>query len=258
MKIGCIQMDIAYGKPEINFSRVEQWVSKGAKDGHEVLLLPELWNTGYDLTRLDEIADQEAQKSIEFLKGLAMKWNVHLVAGSVANQTEDGVKNTLLVINKSGELIKRYSKLHLFKLMDEHLHLTAGREDGHFEIEGLPAAGFICYDIRFPEWIRKHVVEGAHVLFVVAEWPLPRIQHWKNLLVARAIENQAFVVACNRVGEDPANTFGGHSLIIDPWGEILSEGGTDEEIVSADVDFSVIEDIRKRIPIFEDRRPDFY
>ncbi|WP_243355696.1 carbon-nitrogen family hydrolase [Bacillus litorisediminis] len=258
MKIGCIQMDIAYGKPEINFSRVEQWVSKGAKDGHEVLLLPELWNTGYDLTRLDEIADQEAQKSIEFLKGLAMKWNVHLVAGSVANQTEDGVKNTLLVINKSGELIKRYSKLHLFKLMDEHLHLTAGREDGHFEIEGLPAAGFICYDIRFPEWIRKHVVEGAHVLFVVAEWPLPRIQHWKNLLVARAIENQAFVVACNRVGEDPANTFGGHSLIIDPWGEILSEGGTDEEIVSADVDFSVIEDIRRRIPIFEDRRPDFY
>ena len=258
MKIGCIQIDIAYGKPEINFSKVEQWVQKGAEDGNDVLLLPELWNTGYDLTRLDEIADQDARKSIAFLKDLAKKWEVQLVAGSVANHTANGIKNTLLVFNRTGELVKTYSKLHLFKLMDEHLHLTAGTEDGHFELEGLPAAGFICYDIRFPEWIRKHVVEGAQVLFVVAEWPLPRIQHWKSLLVARAIENQAFVVACNRVGEDPANTFGGHSLIIDPWGEILSEGGTDEEIVSADVDFSVIEDIRKRIPIFEDRRPDFY
>ncbi|MET3696488.1 predicted amidohydrolase [Bacillus oleivorans] len=258
MKIGCIQMDIAYGKPEINFSKVEQWVRKGAEDGHEVLLLPELWNTGYDLTRLDEIADKEAQKSIEFLKGLAKNSNIHLVAGSVANQTEEGVKNTLLVINKDGELVKLYSKLHLFKLMDEHLHLTAGTEDGHFQLEGLPGAAFICYDIRFPEWIRKHVVEGAQVLFVVAEWPLPRIQHWKNLLIARAIENQAYVIACNRVGADPANTFGGHSLIINPWGEILAEGGTEEEIVSATVDFSAIADIRKRIPIFEDRRPDFY
>ena len=112
--------------------------------------------------------------------------------------------------------------------------------------------------MRFPEWLRKLVVEGAQVLYVVAEWPLPRIEHWKNLLVTRAIENQAFVIACNRVGEDPANTFGGHSLIINPWGEILAEGGTEEGIVSADVDFSTINDIRKRIPIFDDRRPDLY
>lgn len=258
MKIGCIQIDIAFGKPEANFKTVEKWVERGAKEENEILILPELWTTGYDLTRLDKIADENAKESIDFLKGLAKKWKVHLVAGSVANQTDEGVKNTLLVINNTGELVKEYSKLHLFKLMDEHLHLTAGVEDGHFELSGLQSAGFICYDIRFPEWLRKHVIEGAKVLFVVAEWPLPRIGHWKNLLLTRAIENQAFVIACNRVGLDPANTFGGHSLIIDPWGEILAEGGTNEEIVSAEVDYSMLQEIRKRIPIFDDRRPELY
>ena len=137
-------MDIAFGNPEENFSEVEKWVQKGAESGHDLLVFPELWTTGYDLTRLDEIADKEAKTSIDFLKKLAAKWKVHLVAGSVANETADGVENTLLVINNQGEHIKSYSKLHLFKLMDEHLHLKAGVEDGHFELEDLPSAGFIC------------------------------------------------------------------------------------------------------------------
>lgn len=93
---------------------------------------------------------------------------------------------------------------------------------------------------------------------VVAEWPKPRVDHWRSLLISRAIENQCFVMACNRSGSDPNNTFGGHSLIIDPWGTVVAEGGLDEEIVYGEVDFSEVEAIRRQIPIFQDRRPDLY
>jgi predicted amidohydrolase len=119
-------------------------------------------------------------------------------------------------------------------------------------------AGLICYDIRFPEWVRKHVLSGAKILFVSAEWPVQRIDHWKVLLRARAIENQCYVAACNRVGYDPDNTFGGSSLIIDPWGEILAEGSLQEELVTAVVNLDTVDEVRKQIPIFDDRLPDFY
>ncbi len=116
----------------------------------------------------------------------------------------------------------------------------------------------ICYDIRFPEWIRSHTAEGAEAIFVVAEWPLSRLTHWRTLLTARAIENQCYVIACNRAGSDPNNTFAGHSIIIDPWGEIIAEAGEGQEILHGEINLSIVEEVRKGIPIFDDRRPEFY
>ncbi|MBP1948010.1 carbon-nitrogen family hydrolase [Virgibacillus litoralis] len=252
-KIAMIQMDIVYGEPKENFKRVKKEITNAVKTGAEVILLPELWTTGYDLTRLDEIADKDAQESIAFLSELAKEFNVTLIGGSVADQRDDGVRNTLLVIDQKGKLIHKYSKLHLFQLMDEHLYLEAGQDEAEFTLDGEPAAGYICYDIRFPEWMRKSAVNGAKVMYVVAEWPKPRIDHWRTLLQARAIENQCYVVACNRVGADPKNEFGGMSLVVDPWGEIVAEGGSGEEIVTATVDFDLVDEVRGRIPVFRDR-----
>ena len=116
----------------------------------------------------------------------------------------------------------------------------------------------ICYDIRFPEWVRTHTAEGAEALFVVAEWPLARLAHWRALLIARAIENQCYVIACNRSGSDPDNVFAGHSMIIDPWGEVLAEGSETEEILHAEIDLDKVKEVRSMIPIFTDRKPDFY
>ncbi|WP_338753249.1 carbon-nitrogen family hydrolase [Bacillus sp. FJAT-52991] len=258
MKIACLQMDIAFGDPTTNYQRAEQWLQQVADQGCELAILPELWTTGYDLTRLDEIADQEAIQAIAFLSEQAKKHRLHLIAGSVANQTQDGVENTLLVINQQGELVKKYSKLHLFRLMEEEKFLQAGNEDGLFSLEGETMAAFICYDIRFPEWLRKHVLAGAKVLFIPAEWPLARVDHWRTLLIARAIENQAYVIGCNRSGADPKNVFAGHSMIIDPWGEIIAEAGEAEQLLVGEIDLEKVEEIRKRIPVFEDRRPSFY
>jgi omega-amidase len=238
-KIACIQMDIAFGQPDINFQVAEQWMEKAARSEPDIVILPELWTTGYDLTRLNEIADQEAEKTIEFLKTQAQKHQIH-------------------IIDKHGKLIKEYDKLHLFQLMDEHHFLQPGEKDGLFTLDEKICAGFVCYDIRFPEWQRAHTVQGAEVLFVTAEWPKPRLDHWRALLISRAIENQAYVVAVNRTGSDVNNIFAGHSLIIDPWGNIISEAGEGNELLTGNLDFNKVTEARNKIPVFEDRRPDFY
>ncbi|MEH6905546.1 carbon-nitrogen family hydrolase [Neobacillus drentensis] len=258
LKISCIQMDIAFGKPQKNYQTVERLFDKTHTEKPDIIVLPELWTTGYDLTHLNEIADFKAAQTIEFLQNAAQKYQVHLIGGSVANRVENGVRNTLLIINKDGRLVHQYSKLHLFKLMDEHVYLEAGSEKGLFQLDNYQFAGAICYDIRFPEWIRAHTSKGAEALFVVAEWPAQRLSHWRALLIARAIENQCYVIGCNRSGQDPNNHFAGHSLIIDPWGEVIAEAGENEEILSAEIEMDLVKEVRKQIPIFADRKPEFY
>lgn len=251
-------MDIAFGNPQKNYQTVERLFDKTHTEKPDIIVLPELWTTGYDLTHLNEIADFKAAQTIEFLQNAAQKYQVHLIGGSVANRVENGVRNTLLIINKDGQLVHQYSKLHLFKLMDEHVYLEAGSEKGLFQLDNYQFAGAICYDIRFPEWIRAHTSKGAEALFVVAEWPAQRLSHWRALLIARAIENQCYVIGCNRSGQDPNNHFAGHSLIIDPWGEVIAEAGENEEILSAEIEMDLVKEVRKQIPIFADRRPEFY
>ncbi|HBI05283.1 MAG TPA: carbon-nitrogen hydrolase, partial [Paenibacillaceae bacterium] len=114
------------------------------------------------------------------------------------------------------------------------------------------------YDIRFPELARSYALDGAGILVNSAEWPHPRLNHWRTLMQARAIENQMYVVACNRVGISGKTEFCGHSMVIDPWGEILVEGGEEEAILIAEIDLTLIEEVRGKIPVFADRRPDLY
>lgn len=260
LSIALIQFDIVFGNPEANKKKVLEKVeqAKAASVNLDVIVLPELWTTGYDLTRLDTIADDGGHETIDFISDLAIKHHVTFVAGSIAKRSDGKVLNTTLVINSDGAVIAEYEKIHLFGLMNEDKYLAAGSRMGLFNLGDVKSANVICYDIRFPEWVRKHTVNGAEIVFVPAEWPTPRIDHWRALLVSRAIENQSFVVACNRVGQDPNNDFGGHSMVIDPWGTVLAEAGDDEEILYAEIDPSMVKEIREIIRIFDDRRPELY
>ncbi|MFQ3545115.1 carbon-nitrogen family hydrolase [Halobacillus rhizosphaerae] len=256
-KIAIIQMDIAFGKPEINRKIAAERIKEAANQGAELVLLPELWTTGYDLENFTTIAEDFHGPTHTLLSQLAQQYNLTIM-GSSAEKNMEQFYNTLVVYNPQGKRILSYRKAHLFRLMNEEKFLQSGEEKGSFTFKETPVAGVICYDIRFPEWIRTHMIDGSRALFVVAEWPKPRVDHWRSLLISRAIENQCFVVACNRVGSDPNNTFGGHSMVIDPWGNVVAEAQEQEEILTADIDFSAVETIREQIPIFQDRRPDLY
>ncbi|MCJ1907901.1 carbon-nitrogen family hydrolase [Planococcus ruber] len=257
MKLACIQMDIAFGDPEANFQKVEGYLEEAAANGADTVVLPEMWNTGYALTELDVLADG-AKRTERFLTDFAQKHGVNIVGGSVSTQKERGFYNTMYVADKSGKLVAEYDKAHRFGLMDEHIHLEEGEALGLFSLEDTTCGGVICYDIRFPEWIRALALNGAKVIFVPAEWPLARIDHWRILLQARAIENQCFIVAVNRIGKDPKNEFGGSTLIIAPWGEIRLDMAMQEGIGYAEIDLAEVEEVRKRIPVFEDRRVPLY
>jgi predicted amidohydrolase len=260
LRISMVQMDLSFGNPQENRKRVQYWTETAIKQfpHTDVILLPELWNTAYDLTRLSEIADKEGRETQAFISELAKQYQVNIVAGSIAKQTEQGVTNTLYAFDRTGTLAGEYSKVHLIRLMDEDRYLVPGEEIGLFSLDGIPCAALICYDIRFPEWVRKAVLHGAKILFIPAQWPKARLDHWQTLLRARAIENQCFVVACNRVGRDPKNEFPGHSLILDPWGNILSQGSESEQILYAELELDQVTEIRSKIPVFEDRRPHLY
>lgn len=257
MKIGCIQLNVGFGKVDENFERAEKFIREAASRGTEIVVLPEMWNTGYALEKLGEIADSNGQRTKAFLQGLASELGIHIVGGSVATERDGKFYNTMYVYNRDGELVSEYSKVHLFRLMDEEKYLEAGNEMNRFALGEIEAGGVICYDIRFPEWLRAHALAGANVLFVSAQWPTPRIDHWKTLLQARAIENQSFIIAVNRISRKVEN-FNGQSMIIEPWGEVLWTGAEDEELAIVDVDFSKVEEVRSRIPVYDDRRPGLY
>ena len=133
--------------------------------------------------------------------------------------------------------------------------MSAGAKESVFELDGVTAASVICYDIRFPEWVRTQMAQGVKVLFVVAQWPEPRVQQWEILLKARAVENQAV----NRVGAGPEDVFSGHSMVIDPLGNVVLQAKEHEEgIFTADINLEEVDRVRGQIPVFEDRRTDLY
>lgn len=260
LHIALLQMDIALGKPDENYANLERMLDRAMQHTSrpDVILFPEMWNTGYALDRIDELADRAGERTIAFISRYALTHQVNIVAGSIADHRGEHMYNTTYVCNRSGEVIADYSKIHLFRLMNEHQHLTSGTQVGQMELDGIPSAMMICYDIRFPELARKLALGGAQLLFVSAEWPHPRLHHWRTLLMARAIENQMYVIACNRVGTSDGTEFFGHSLIINPWGEILAEGSEQEEIIHKTIDLDLVPQVRNKIPIFEDRRPEMY
>ncbi|MCH4825957.1 MAG: carbon-nitrogen family hydrolase [Planococcus sp. (in: firmicutes)] len=257
MKIACVQMDIVFGEPEKNYQQVLNYLTEAADNGADTIVLPEMWNTGYALTELNTLADN-TNRTVEMLKNFAKEKSVNIVGGSVSTEKNNGFYNTMYVVNKKGELVSEYDKAHRFGLMDEHIHLEEGDTLGTFKLDNVVYGGVICYDIRFPEWIRAQALNDAKLIFVSAEWPEPRIDHWRTLLQARAIENQCFIVGVNRIGSDPNNVFGGSTMVIAPWGEIRLDMKKEEGIGYVEIDLQEVEEVRKRIPVFDDRREKLY
>ena len=259
MRVACLQMDMVLGRPDENFNHAAQLVEKAMEGKPDVLLLPETWNTGFfPKENLPDLCDRDGAKVKEVFGALAKRYSVNIVAGSVSNVRDGKVYNTAMVFDREGKCVASYDKTHLFTPMGEDNYYTPGDHLCRFTLDGISCGLIICYDVRFPELIRSLTVPGLDMLFVVSQWPKVRTFHLRSLTTARAIENQMFVCCCNSCGTADATVYGGNSAIIDPWGETIALAGEKEEILTADCDLQILENIRGSIPVFRDRRPQLY
>ncbi len=253
MKIAALQTDIVWEDPQANFARLRPQLAEAAAVGARLIILPEMYSYGFSMNT-DQIAEPPDGPSVEFLAEQARDLGVW-VCGSVperASVDAERPANTLVLAGPGGER-HRYRKRHPFTFANEHAHYLAGDADLCVELEGLRVATMICYDLRFADdsWA---LAEATDLYVVVANWPAKRREHWRTLLRARAIENQAWVVGLNRVGEGGGISYSGDSMIIDPWGEVVCAASRDPVTLFADVDVERVREARTKFPILQDRR----
>lgn len=259
MKVSCLQMNMKLGLPEENLVHAEQLISEAMTEKPDLLVLPETWNTGFfPKENLAELSCKDGDAVKVHIGGLAKKYSVNIVAGSVSNVRVGKVFNTAMIFDRDGACTAEYDKTHLFTPMGEDEYYTGGDHLCRFSLDGVKCGIIICYDVRFPELVRSLALQGLDMLFVVSQWPKERIFHLRTLTTARAIENQMFVVCCNSCGSADKTVFGGNSAIIDPFGKTLALAGETEEIISATCDMQILSDIRGSIPVFRDRHPELY
>ena len=242
MKISVLQFKSELGKIPKNFSTAEKMIK--ISQNSDVIILPELWSTGYYPTPLENFADVDGERTKNFICDLAKRFNVNIIAGSVIVETSGQFFNRCMVSNRNGEIIGVYDKTHLFSFADEGNVFTAGKNFSVVELDGVKCGIIICYDLRFPEFIRKMALSGIEILFCPAAWSLRRLFTRQILTKARAIENQNFVVFANSSGK---------SEIINPLGEIVAEADTGEQILTAEIDLSERKKIIGEMNLLADR-----
>lgn len=259
MKIALIQAATWLGQPQKNRESLSANLQQALKDNVDTVIFPETWNVGFFPENIEELAeDVEASDSLKWMMESAKAYHINIVGGSIAVREGNKILNRCYIINRQGKIVYHYDKGHLFSPGKEPLYFTAGEQNELFELDGISCAIQICYDIRFPELARKQALAGAKILFVPAQWPHPRSNHWITLSKARAIENQIYVVTCNGCGIAGNLVSCGHSSVYNPWGEELILAGEEEEIRVTELDITQVEEARSKIPVFQDRRPHLY
>jgi predicted amidohydrolase len=251
MRVAGIQHDIAFEDAQTTHKHVAPFIAQAADAGARLIVLTEMFATGFTMLP-ERIAEDEGGPSEQFLLEQAQAHNAYLIA-SVAQRGADGkFRNNAIVAAPDGTA-RRYAKIHPFSFAGEHEHYAAGTDFLSVDIDGLRTSVFVCYDLRFADefWARAHDTD----LYVVpANWPEPRREHWRALLRARAIENQAYVIGVNRVGTVKDLPHTGDSAIIDPLGRTLAEASITETVLLADIDAATVADVRARFPFLQDRR----
>ena len=258
LTVHIIQSDVLWGNPSENIARMKKRLEE-IPEGPSLVVLPELWTCSYDNPRLREHA-LSSPIALEMMCEACADKGCFLVGGSLPWVGPSGMLyNRAFFIVDSGEVVGSYDKAHLFPLMDEPLFFETGKTPFLFDLMGVPTAIALCYDIRFPEFIRALALSGAELIVIPAEWPSARIDHWEILLRARAIENQVFVIGCNRCGEGGGQVFGGRSVVYGPDGSTVALCPDEREMTATlSVEPSLVDRIRKKLPFTGGRNPLLY
>lgn len=258
MKVACVQMDVDLCEKEENTKKALEMATKAVKEGAEIVVLPEVFSTGFCYDHIKEQAEQAPYPTLEPFRELSRKNDCVILGSIIESQEGDNQYANMGFCIASGELIGEYRKTHPFK--KENAYFSKGTEIKTFPIPGknLNIGLEICYEIRFPEVARKLALQGSDILVTIAQFPEPRCDQWIILSRARAIENQIPHIACNRTGSDPETSFFGYSMIIDALGNIVDEAGREEEIVQGELEMALSKEVRTFIPVFMDRREELY
>ena len=222
----------------------------------DLLLMPEIWPSGFFcFDRYDADAEPLDGPTVGAFRAKARELRCHLFMGSLVERCDGTLYNTSVFIGPDGDILATYRKIHLFGYQsDEARLLTPGSEIAVVDTPWGRTGFSTCYDLRFPELFRRMVDQGAEVFLVASAWPLARIEAWRLFNRARAHENLAFLISCNCAGQNAGKPYGGHSMIVDPWGRVLAEGGQGGEVVTAEIDPSLVPQARKEFPALSDRR----
>lgn len=250
-------MAFEFGEVEANFQHVAEWIGKASKAGSDLVLLPELWASGYDLSNWPRYATSLDEGLFPQLANLAREHKI-AVGCSLLEKRDGKAFNTFVLYGPDNARWGAYSKIHRFRLLEEEKWLGAGESTCLVDTPWGQFGLAICYDLRFPEMFVPYGMAGAKLILIVAEWPERRVAHWSKLLMARAIENQCYVAGTNKVGESLGVKLGGRSAVIDPWGVPLIEGDDGEVLMTVEIDLKECDKARRFIPVFDDRRPDVY
>ena len=246
MKISILQLDLVWENPQENLRKADAAIASAP--GADLYVLPEMFPTGF-CTVPDGVAEPEGGLVLQWMKDKAAGTDAAL-AGSVSVRDEGRYYNRFYFVTPDGS-VTWYDKKHLFTYGGEHKYFTAGDKRVVIEFRGVRIMLLVCYDLRFPIWSRNH--GDYDMILYVASWPVTRMNAWKSLLVARAIENQCYVAGVNRVGTDPSNEYGGGSMVIDPYGKMIAscEDGV-ECSASAEIDIPMLETFREKFPVLND------
>jgi omega-amidase len=254
---GLIQFDVKTGDIDANLTSVINGIHRLVEKGAQIALLPELWSAGFDSPSMTKEQAKQTPRIIKTLSQLAIKHRV-VIAGSLPEIFEDRLFNTMVVIDQDGTIAGQYRKVHLFSFIGEDKVFSAGKQAIVCNTSCGPIGLMCCYDLRFPELCRSLALQGARMVIISAQWPTSRVHHWDTLLQARAIENQIFIAASNRVGKDGDLTFNGHSQIISPDGIVLAKISDQTDATTARIDFSEIDILRERFNCITERQASAY
>jgi len=248
-------MDIRWEAPEENFPIVEEMAGRAVGQGARLLVLPEMFATGFSM-EARKMAGFAAE-TLEFLSSLASRKSVFVLGGYV-EPADPRPANVCSLFEPTGSEVLRFRKLHPFSMAGEDQHYQPGESMESAEVEGVRMTPLICYDLRFPEPFRT-VATTTDLYCVLANWPDPRREAWSTLLRARAIENQAFVLGVNRVGDASGKSHSGDSVLVDPLGHPVAQTPPYEPgIVLGEVRAEEVRAVRERLPFLPDRRPRLY
>src|SRR6058998_2018120 len=227
----------------------------------ELIVFPEMTDTGYSMPVIREHANHWTSGFVPGLQEIARDLSIAIVSG-VSERNSSSIYNSQVLIDSHGNISAKYRKTHLYAVapVEEQTCFAPGDTFATFALGGLHFGFSICYDLRFPEMYRKLATEEKVDAFIVSSaWPFPRVEHFRTLAMARAIENQSYVIASNRIGKDDDLWFCGSSAIIDPRGVVIAAASADrEELIHADVSGELALSVRSRVASFAHRRQDLY